>query len=92
MPTTSQIIITLDANESAKVKTAIPTSSNKIYYTAQARIYYAYASTRQWCYAGFLGALTFVLNTLSNMLHFKMVDLDGQEAWYGTMNDMMGWC
>jgi Wiskott-Aldrich syndrome protein len=70
-------MFTLDENENAKVKTAVPTSSSKIYYTARARIYFAHASTRQWHYAGLQGALAFVLNTSSNTLHFKLVDLDG---------------
>lgn len=69
--------ITLDAKETAKVKIAIPTSSNKIHYAVQARIYYAYAGTKKWSYTGLQGALAFVLNTSSNTLHFRMVDLDG---------------
>jgi len=69
--------VTLDVNEKSTVKKAIPTSSNKIYYAAQARIYYAHASTRKWSYSGLQGALAFVLNTTSNTLHFQMVDLDG---------------
>ena len=32
------VLITLSTNENAKVKKAIPTVSNKIYYTARARI------------------------------------------------------
>jgi Wiskott-Aldrich syndrome protein len=70
-------MITLGVNENAKVKKAIPTSSNKIYYTARARIYYAYPSTGKWSYAGLQGALALVLNTSSNTLYFKLVDLDG---------------
>jgi hypothetical protein len=71
--------ITLDAREKAKVKIAIPTSSNvnKIYHAARARIYYAHAGTKKWSYAGIQGALVFVFNTSSNALHFQMVDLDG---------------
>lgn len=69
--------ITLDANEKAKVKSAIPTPSNsKIYYAAHARIYYAYAGTKKWSYSRIQGALAAVLNS-RNTLHFKMVDLDG---------------
>ena len=68
-------MITLDADENATVKKAIPNSSNKIYYAARARIYYGYASTRKWSYAGLEGALAFVLNISSNTLHFMMVDL-----------------
>ena len=69
---------TLDANEGAKVKEAIPASNlNKIYYAARARIYWARTGTRKWSYAGIQGALVFLLNTSSNALHFQMVDLDG---------------
>ena len=69
--------LTLDAQENIKVKIAIPAPSNKIYYSARARIYYAYAGTRKWSYAGIQGALVFSMNTSSNALHFQMVDLDG---------------
>jgi len=70
--------MTLDANEGAKVKAAIPASNlNKIYYAARARIYWARAGTKKWSYAGIQGALVFVFNTSSNALHFQMVDLDG---------------
>jgi len=69
--------ITLDSDENAKVKKSIQASSNKVYYAARARIYYAYVGTRNWSYARLQGALAFVLNTTGNTLHFKMVDLDG---------------
>ena len=71
--------INLDTNDNAKVENAIPTypNSNNISYSAQARIYYAYAGTKKWSYSGLQGALTFVLNASSNTRHFKMVDLEG---------------
>ncbi|KIM35790.1 hypothetical protein M413DRAFT_14365 [Hebeloma cylindrosporum] len=69
--------ITLDAKEKSKVKKAIRNSSNKVLCSAQARIYYAYASTRQWCYAGLQGALAVVRNKQDKTLHFQLVDLDG---------------
>lgn len=75
---TSQI--PLDAKENAKVKLAIPTASNKIYYVARARIYQAYAGTKKWSYAGLQGALAFILNTSSNKPHFQMIDLDGRKG------------
>jgi len=83
--------ISLDANESAKVNMAIPTSSNlnKIYHAARARIYYACAGTNKWWYAGLQGALVFLLNTSSNALYFRMVDLDGEGGvmWYYELHD-----
>jgi len=68
---------TLDAGEKAKVKNAIGTGSNKIYYAALARIYYAYPQPDKWSYAGLQGALTVMLEQSTNTYHFKMVDLDG---------------
>jgi len=83
--------ISLDANENAKVNIAIPTSSNlnKIYHAAQARIYYACAGPNKWSYAGLQGALVFLLNTSSNALYFRMVDLDGDGGviWYYEFHD-----
>jgi len=69
--------ITLDESENAEIQKAIPATSNKVYYAARARIYYAYPSARNWSYAGLQGAVAFVLNTSNNTFHFKMVDLDG---------------
>jgi hypothetical protein len=68
---------TLNADEKAKVKSAIPASSNKVLYAALARIYYAYPQPGKWSYAGLQGAIAFVKNTNTNTLSFKMVDLDG---------------
>jgi len=72
--------ITLDSDENAEVKKSIQASSNKVYYAARDRIYYAYVGTRNWSYARLQGALAFVLNTTGNTLHFKMVDLDGSRG------------
>lgn len=68
---------TLNSDEKAKVKSAIPASSNKVFYAALARIYYAYPQPDKWSYAGLQGALAFVKNTTKNTVSFKMVDLDG---------------
>lgn len=68
---------TLDASGKSKLKNAIGISSNKIYYAALARIYYAYPDTKKWSYAGLQGGLAFVLNNTTKSLHFQMVDLDG---------------
>lgn len=68
---------TLSVDEKAKVKSAIPVSSNKIHYAAMARIYYAYPQPERWSYAGLQGALVISYENTSNSFHFKMVDLDG---------------
>jgi Wiskott-Aldrich syndrome protein len=68
---------TINADEKAKIKYAIPTSSNKIFFAAMARIYYAYPQPDKWSYAGLQGALVFALEHSNNTYHFKMVDLDG---------------
>jgi Wiskott-Aldrich syndrome protein len=68
---------TLTADEKAKVKSAIPASSNKIFYATLGRIYYAYPQPDQWSYTGLQGALSFVRDITKNVMSFKMVDLDG---------------
>lgn len=73
MPTQS----TLTTDEKARIKNAIPAPSNKIFFAALARIYYAYPKPGKWSYAGLQGALVFTLDNSNNTYHFKMVDLDG---------------
>ncbi|PPR07859.1 hypothetical protein CVT24_005596, partial [Panaeolus cyanescens] len=68
---------TLNAEEKAKVKSAIPNTANKIHYAAFGRIYYAYPQPRKWSYAGLQGALVFCTSLLDNSFYFRMVDLDG---------------
>jgi Wiskott-Aldrich syndrome protein len=68
---------TLTADDKAKVKSAFPPSSSKVFYAAIARIYYAYPQPEKWSYAGLQGALSLVKDTTKNILSFKMVDLDG---------------
>lgn len=68
---------TLSTEDKAKVKSAIPASSYKVFYAAFARVYYAYPQPDKWSYAGLQGALAFVKNTTQNTVSFKMVDLDG---------------
>src|SRR6267154_562898 len=73
MPLTSA----LSAEEKAKVKTAIPASTNKVFFATIARIYYAFPQPHRWSYAGLQGALVFSQDLKSNATHFKLVDLDG---------------
>ncbi|KAF7288154.1 hypothetical protein HMN09_01421900 [Mycena chlorophos] len=68
---------TLSGDDKAKVKTAIPASSNKIATACLARIYYAHPSPNKWSYAGLQGALAFVKDNTKNTHYFRMVDLTG---------------
>jgi neural Wiskott-Aldrich syndrome protein len=68
---------TLSADDKAKIKSAIPSSSYKVLSGALARIYYAYPQPTKWSYAGLQGALSLVKDTTKNTLSLKMVDLDG---------------
>jgi len=73
MPSTSS----LTAEEKNKVKNAIPRPTNKVFFAALGRIYYAYPQPEKWAYAGLQGALAFSINNKDNTYHFTMVDLDG---------------
>jgi hypothetical protein len=66
----------LSKEEKAKVTSAIPKGSNKLWIASLARIYYAYPNPSQWSYAGLQGGLAFAKNS-QGALHFKLVDLDG---------------
>lgn len=66
----------LSKEEKAKVTSAIPKGSNKIWIASLARIYYAYPNPNEWSYAGLQGGLAFAKNSQGALL-FKLVDLDG---------------
>lgn len=68
---------TLNSDEKARIKNVVPPSSSKIFFAALARIYYAYPQPNKWSYTGLQGALVFCKDTNTNVLQFKMVDLDG---------------
>ena len=69
---------TLNADEKGKVKAAIPAPSNKIFFAALARIYYAHPVPSEWAYAGLQGALAIVRDaSKANALFFRLVDLTG---------------
>lgn len=67
----------LNAEEKSKIKSAIPTPSNKIVGAALARVYYAFPNVEKWSYAGLQGALAFAKDNSNNTFFFKLVDLDG---------------
>lgn len=73
MPATSS----LSADEKAKVKAAVPTSSFKIQTATPARVYYAFPGTNNWSYSGLQGGLALALDKSRSTFHLKMVDISG---------------
>lgn len=71
MPSSS----TISSSDKSKVKSALPSSSNKILTATVARIYVAYPSKSSWSYSGIEGALAFVRDTGKNTFCLKVVDL-----------------
>ncbi|ORX38679.1 hypothetical protein BD324DRAFT_376200 [Kockovaella imperatae] len=72
----------LSAEDKAKIKKAIPTSSstNKIITAAVARIYQAKEGTSTWSYAGVTGALVFCADKAKGGLWFRLVDLSSYQG------------
>lgn len=68
---------TLSADEKAKIKQAVPSSSYKIQTATTARIYYAYPDTSSWSYSGLQGAIALAQDKSRNVFTFKMVDVTG---------------
>ena len=66
----------LSKEEKAKITSAIPKGSNKIWIASLARIYYAYPNPNEWSYAGLQGGLAFARDSRGT-LQLKLVDLDG---------------
>ncbi|KAF9788439.1 actin regulatory protein [Thelephora terrestris] len=66
----------LSKEEKAKVTSAVPKGSNKLWIASLARIYYAYPNPNEWSYAGLQGGLAFAKNS-QGAIQFKLVDLDG---------------
>lgn len=71
MPSSS----TISSSDKSKVKSAIPSSSNKIITATVGRVYAAHSS--QWNYAGVEGAVAFVRDQAKSTFYFKVVDLKG---------------
>lgn len=68
---------TLSTDDKSKIHNAIPKTSNKIFFGALARIYYAYPDPNEWSYAGLQGALTYVKDNTRDAQYFRLVDLVG---------------
>lgn len=73
MPSSSAI----SSSDKSKVKSSIPSSSNKIITATVARVYAAPPGQSQWGYIGIEGALAFVRDQVKNTFYFKVVDLKG---------------
>lgn len=73
MPTQS----TINADDKSKVKSAVPTPSNKIFTAALARVYFAYPQPNEWSYGGLQGALVFAKDNSNGSMFLRLVDLNG---------------
>ncbi|EST06883.2 WH1/EVH1 [Kalmanozyma brasiliensis GHG001] len=73
MPSSS----TISSSDKSKVKSAIPSSSNKIIMATVGRVYAAHPAPSQWSYAGVEGAIVFVRDLVKATFYFKVVDLKG---------------
>lgn len=73
MPSSS----TISSSDKTKVKSAIPSSSNKIITATVGRVYAAHPSPSQWSYTGVEGAIAFVRDLAKATFYFKVVDLKG---------------
>ncbi|KAJ1024383.1 hypothetical protein NDA18_004551 [Ustilago nuda] len=73
MPSSS----TISSSDKSKVKSAIPSSANKIITATVGRVYAAHPSPSQWSYAGVEGAIAFVRDLHKATFYFKLVDIKG---------------
>lgn len=67
----------LTPEEKAKVTSAIPSSSNKIFAAVPARIYFAHPQRDKWSYSGLQGALALTYDKSKDAFIFKLVDFIG---------------
>ena len=81
---------TLNSEDKAKIKRAIPKSSNKILTASVARLYVSFPDPQKWRFTGLSGALVLAKDTVGNTYFLKLVDVIGtgqvlwdQELWTG---------
>lgn len=81
---------TLNSDDKAKIKRAIPKASNKIVTASVARLYIAFPSPQKWTYTGRSGAIVLARDTVGDTYFLKIVDVVGagqilwdQELWKG---------
>ncbi|KIS68108.1 uncharacterized protein UMAG_03687 [Mycosarcoma maydis] len=70
-------VSTISSSDKSKVKSAIPSSSNKIITATVGRVYAAHPSPSQWSYTGVEGAVAFVRDLVKATFYFKVIDLKG---------------
>ncbi|EPQ31071.1 uncharacterized protein PFL1_01260 [Pseudozyma flocculosa PF-1] len=73
MPSSS----TISSSDKSKVKSAIPSSTNKIITATVGRVYATSPNPLKWDYAGIEGAIAFVRDLSKATFYFKVVDLKG---------------
>lgn len=66
---------TISSSDKSKVKSSLPSSSNKILTATVARVFVAYPNKSVWSYTGLEGALAFVRDSDRNTFALKLVDL-----------------
>jgi neural Wiskott-Aldrich syndrome protein len=80
----------MNSDDRAKIKRAIPKASNKILTAAAARLYIAFPVPTKWRFTGLSGAIVLAKDTVGNTYFLKLVDVVGagqilwdQELWRG---------
>ena len=80
----------LNSDDKAKIKRAIPKASNKIITAAIARLYVAFPDPHKWRFTGLSGAIVLARDTVGETHFLKLVDVVGagqvlwdQELWKG---------
>ncbi|KAN0065868.1 hypothetical protein ACQY0O_000999 [Thecaphora frezii] len=73
MPSSS----TISSSDKSKVKSAIPSSTNKIITATIGRVYATSRDPHKWDYVGIEGAVAFVRDLSKATFYFKVVDLKG---------------
>lgn len=81
---------TLNSDDKAKIRRAIPKSNNKILTAAAARLYVAYPDPHKWKFTNLSGAIVLAKDTVGDTYFLKLVDVVGagqvlwdQELWRG---------
>jgi hypothetical protein len=76
MPSSS----TISSSDKSKIKSALPSSANKILTATVARIFVAHPSQSSWSYTGIEGALAFVRDLNKNAFYLRAIDLKVSSA------------
>ena len=73
----------LNSDDKAKIKRAIPKASNKILTAAVARLYVSFPDPHKWRFTGLSGAIVLAKDTVGDTYFLKLVDVvgAGQVLW-----------